>query len=75
MLGSMLDSEALTQQAIHRQVAAMPNTFYLMRLIHSVERKPAPGQRLWTAQELAGQSDPCVKNLLTAARESGPSRS
>ena len=54
MLGSMLDSEALTQQAIRRQLAAMPNTFYLIRLIHSVERKPAPGQRLWTAQELAG---------------------
>jgi hypothetical protein len=54
MLGSMLDSESFTQQAIRRQLTAMPNKFYLIRLIHSVERKPAPGQRLWTAQELAG---------------------
>jgi hypothetical protein len=31
----------------------MPNKFYLIRLIHSVERKPAPAKRLWTAEELA----------------------
>jgi hypothetical protein len=53
MLGSMLDSESLTQQAVRRQLAAMPNKFYLIRLIHSVERKPAPAKRLWTAEELA----------------------
>jgi RepB DNA-primase from phage plasmid len=50
MLGSMLDSEFLTQQAVRRQLAAMPNKFYLIRLIHSVERKPAPAKRLWTAE-------------------------
>jgi hypothetical protein len=49
MLGSMLDSESLTQQAVRRQLAAMPNKFYLIRLIHSVERKPAPAKQLWTA--------------------------
>ena len=53
MLGSMLDSESLTQQAVRRQLAAMPNKFYLIRLIHSVERKPAPAKQLWTAEELA----------------------
>ena len=53
MLGSMLDSESLTQQAVCRQIAAMPTKFYLIRLIHSVERKPAPAKRLWTAEELA----------------------
>ena len=53
MLGSMLDSESLTQQAIRRQLAAMPNRFYLIRLIHSIERKAAPARRLWTAEELA----------------------
>jgi hypothetical protein len=54
MLGAMLDCEFLTQQAVRRQLAAMRNEFYLIRLIHSVERRPAPGQRLWTGQELAG---------------------
>jgi hypothetical protein len=39
MLGSLLDIESLTQQAIRRQLAAMPNKLYLIRLIHSVERK------------------------------------
>jgi DNA primase RepB-like protein len=53
MLGSMLDSESLTQQAVRCQLAAMPNKLYLIRLIHSVERKPAPAKRLWTAEELA----------------------
>lgn len=52
MLGSMLDCEFLTQQAVRRQLAAMPNELYLIRLIHSIKRTPAPGQRLWTAQEL-----------------------
>jgi hypothetical protein len=61
MLGSMLDSESLTQQAVCRQLAAMPNKFYLIRLIHSVERKPAPARRLWTAQELA--RDTVVRSL------------
>ena len=56
MLGSMLDSESLTQQAVRRQLAAMPNNFYLIRLIHFVERKPAPAKRLWTAEELARNS-------------------
>ena len=61
MLGSMLDSESLTQQAVRLQLTAMPNKFYLIRLIHSVERKPAPAKRLWTADELA--RDRVVRSL------------
>src|SRR5215469_16138534 len=61
MLGSMLDSESLTQQAVRRQLAAMPNKFYWIRLIHSVERKPAPAKRLWTAEELV--RDRVVRSL------------
>lgn len=53
MLGSVLDCEFLTKQAVRRQLAAMPNEFYLIRLIHSVRHRPAPGERLWTAEELA----------------------
>lgn len=51
----------LTCQAISRQLAAMPNEFYLIRLIHSVTHRPAPGKRLWTAQDLARA--PVVRSL------------
>jgi hypothetical protein len=61
MLGSMLDSESLTQQAIRHQLAAMPNNLYLIRMIHSVERKLAPAKSLWTAEELA--RDHVVRSL------------
>jgi RepB DNA-primase from phage plasmid len=61
MLGSMLDTESLTQQAVHRQLAAMPTKFYLIRLIHCVERKPAPAKRLWSAEQLA--RDGVVRSL------------
>jgi len=53
MLGSMFDLGLfLACQAISRQLAAMPNEFYLIRLIHSMTHRPAPGKRLWTVQEL-----------------------
>lgn len=42
----------LTSQAIRRQLAAMPNQLYLIRLIHSVTKRPFPGERLWTADQL-----------------------
>lgn len=42
----------LTQRAIRRQLAAMPNELYLVRLIHQQTRKAFPGERLWTAQQL-----------------------
>jgi hypothetical protein len=39
----------------------MPNEFYLVRLIHTLTRRPAPGKRLWTAQDLARA--PVVRSL------------
>jgi len=43
----------LTLQAIRRQLAAMPNELYLVRLIHYPTRQAFPGERLWTAAQLA----------------------
>jgi len=43
----------LTSQAIRRQLAAMPCELYLVRLIHSLTKRPFPGERLWTATQLA----------------------
>ena len=42
----------LTLHAIRRQLAGMPNHFYFIRMIHGCTRRPAPGERLWTAAEL-----------------------
>lgn len=42
----------LTLHAIRRQLAAMPNELYLVRLIHHQTRKAFPGERLWTAEQL-----------------------
>lgn len=69
ILGSMFDLGLfLTCQAISRQLTAMPNEFYLIRLIHSVTRRPSPGKRLWTAQDLAPVS---VVRSLRARNELG----
>jgi hypothetical protein len=43
----------LTSQAIRRQLAAMPCELYLVRLIHNLTQRPFPGERLWTAAQLA----------------------
>ncbi len=42
----------LTAQAIRSQLAAIPNELYLIRLIHSLTKRPFPGERLWTADQL-----------------------
>ena len=42
----------LTMQAIRRQLGAMPYDLYRLRLIHNQTRRPLPGQRLWTPDEL-----------------------
>src|SRR5215831_6199106 len=42
----------LTLRAIRKQLAAMPNELYLVRLIHHQTRKSFPGERLWTAEQL-----------------------
>jgi len=44
----------ITLHAIRRQLAAMPNDLYLVRLIHQPTRQAFPGERLWTAQQLTG---------------------
>jgi RepB DNA-primase from phage plasmid len=38
--------------AVHQQLAAMPNDFYFIQLIHGSTRKPFPGKRLWNAGQL-----------------------
>jgi hypothetical protein len=43
----------LTRHAILRQVAAMPWDLYRVRLIHQETRRAFPGERLWTAAQLA----------------------
>src|SRR6266581_6195793 len=42
----------LTLQAIRRQLTAMPNELYVVRLIHHQTRQAFPGERLWTAEQL-----------------------
>jgi hypothetical protein len=42
----------LTAQSIRRQLAAIPHELYLVRLIHQPTKRPFPGERLWTAQQL-----------------------
>ena len=43
----------LTSQAIRRQLAAMPCELYLVRCIHNLTKRPFPGERLWSATQLA----------------------
>jgi hypothetical protein len=43
----------LTWHAVRRQLAAMPNDFYFVRMIHGLTRKPSPGERIWDAGHLA----------------------
>jgi hypothetical protein len=46
----------LTRHAISRQLAAMPSELYLVRLIHTQSRCAFPGERLWSAGQLASAS-------------------
>lgn len=46
----------LTRQAIRRQLAAMPNELFLVRLIHSDTGRCCAGERLWTANLLTAES-------------------
>jgi hypothetical protein len=43
----------LTWQAVSKQLAAMPSERYLVRLIHAQSRRAFPGERLWSAGQLA----------------------
>ena len=43
----------ITLQNIRRQLSAMPHELYLIRLIHHRTHRAFPGERLWTADQLA----------------------
>ena len=58
----------LTWNAVCRQLAAMPNAFYFIRLIHGVTRKPCPGERVWDAGQLVRGS---VVRFLRASNQRG----
>jgi hypothetical protein len=58
----------LTSQAIRRQLAAMPHELYLIRLIHSHTKRPFPGERLWTADQLM---NPATIRFLRARNREG----
>jgi len=42
----------ITSHAVHRQLSAMPNEFYFIRLIHGFTRRPCPGERVWDVGQL-----------------------
>lgn len=46
----------LTHYAIRRQLAAMPNELFLVRLIDPSSGRCSPSERLWTASQLTSQS-------------------
>jgi hypothetical protein len=46
----------LSLHAIRRQLAAMPQDLYLVRLIHHATRTAFPGERLWTAAQLGQEA-------------------
>jgi hypothetical protein len=58
----------LTLHAVRRQLAAMPNDFYFLRLIHGSTRRPCPGERVWDVDQLARGS---VLRLLRARNGQG----
>ncbi len=43
----------ISLQAVRRQLVAMPNELYLLRLIHRQTRKPFPAEPLWTGFQLS----------------------
>ena len=46
----------LSLLAIRRQLAAMPQDLYLVRLIHQATRTAFPGERLWSAAQLGKEA-------------------
>jgi hypothetical protein len=58
----------LTLNAVRSQLAAMPNAFYFIRLIHGATRKPCPGERVWDAGQLVRGS---VVRFLRARNQQG----
>jgi hypothetical protein len=58
----------LTLHAVRRQLAAMPNDFYFIRMIHGSTRRPCPGERVWDVGQLARGS---VLRFLRARNQQG----
>ena len=58
----------LTMHAIRRQLRAMPNELYLVRLIHHASGRAFPGERLWTASQL---SQPAIVRFLRVRNREG----
>ena len=58
----------LTRQAIRRQLAAMPDDLYRIRLIQSRTHRALPGERLWTAAQLL---NPATTGFLRARNRDG----
>jgi RepB DNA-primase from phage plasmid len=58
----------LTLHAVRRQLAAMPNDFYFIRMIHGCTRRPCPGERIWDVGQLARGS---VLRFLRARNRQG----
>jgi DNA primase RepB-like protein len=56
-----------SSQAIRRQLAAMPNDTYLIRLIHHVTRRPCSGERIWPATQIL--REPTIRFLRARNRE------
>jgi hypothetical protein len=46
----------LSRRALDRQLAAIPCHLYQIRLVHHASRKAFPGERLWTASQLAAEA-------------------
>lgn len=46
----------LTSHAVRRQLVAMPNDFYFIRLIHGTTRRSCPGERVWDMGQLVRAS-------------------
>jgi hypothetical protein len=42
----------ITSHAVRRQLSAMPNEFYFIRLLHGSTRRPCPGERVWDVGQL-----------------------
>ena len=57
----------ITLQAIRRQLAAMPNESYMVRLIHHQTGSPYPGERIWSAGLLS--AGPAVAFLRSGNRQ------
>ena len=67
-IGVIDNGLALTLRALQRQLTAIPCGQFDIRLIHAITRKPWPGQRLWSAEEIL---DLATTRFLRSANRQG----